>query len=64
VNYVHPFREGNGRSQLQYLKLLAAQAGHSLNLTKIDAAGWLEASREAHRAVTPAWRTSSTMHYA
>ncbi len=28
VNYVHPFREGNGRTQLQYLKLLAEQAGH------------------------------------
>lgn len=50
VNYVHPFREGNGRTQLQYLKLLAAQAGHPLDLTKIDATGWLEASREAHRA--------------
>ena len=23
VNYVHPFREGNGRTQLQYLKQLA-----------------------------------------
>lgn len=50
VNYVHPFREGNGRTQLQYLKQLAERAGHPLDLTKIDAAGWLEASKEAHRA--------------
>lgn len=50
VNYVHPFREGNGRTQLHYLKLLAEQAGHGLDLTKMDAAGWLEGSREAHRA--------------
>lgn len=50
VNYVHPFREGNGRTQLQYLKLLCKQAGHPVDLTKIDAAGWLQASREAHRA--------------
>ena len=50
VNYVHPFREGNGRTQLQYLKLLATQAGHPLDLTKIDATGWLQASREAHLA--------------
>ncbi|CAN7465363.1 Fic/DOC family protein [Neorhizobium sp. LjRoot104] len=50
VNYVHPFREGNGRTQLQYLKQLSEQAGHPLDLTKIDAAGWLEASKEAHRA--------------
>lgn len=50
VNYVHPFREGNGRTQLQYLKLLATQAGHSLDLTKIDATRWLDASKEAHLA--------------
>jgi cell filamentation protein len=50
VNYVHPFREGNGRTQLQYLKQLSERAGHPLDLTKIDAAGWLEASKEAHRA--------------
>lgn len=49
VNYVHPFREGNGRTQLQYLKQLAAQAGHPLDLTKIDPAGWIDASKEAHR---------------
>jgi cell filamentation protein len=30
VNYVHPFREGNGRAQLQYLEQLAAQAGRTL----------------------------------
>lgn len=50
VNYVHPFREGNGRTQLQYLKQLAVQAGHSLDLTKIDPAGWIDASKEAQRA--------------
>jgi len=50
VNYVHPFREGNGRTQLQYLKQLAGQAGHTLDLTKIHAIGWIEASKEAHLA--------------
>lgn len=50
VDCVHPFREGDGRTQLQYLKQLAAQASHSLDLTKIDATGWLDASRQAHRA--------------
>ena len=48
VNYVHPFREGNGRTQLFYLAQLAAQAGHPLNLTRLDAVGWLTASRAAH----------------
>ena len=44
VNRVHPFREGNGRTQLQYLKQLAARAGHAVDLTRIDRAAWLDAS--------------------
>ena len=48
VNYCHPFREGNGRTQLQYLKQLGAQAVHPVNLTKLDQASWIHASREAH----------------
>ena len=44
VNHVHPFREGNGRAQLQYLKQLAARAGHAIDLTRIDRAAWLDAS--------------------
>jgi cell filamentation protein len=48
VNYVHPFREGNGRTQLFYLEQLAAQAGHLLGLTRLDPQGWVVASRAAH----------------
>ncbi len=48
VNYVHPFRDGNGRAQLQYLEQLAEQAGHPIDLTRIDPVGWLEASRLSH----------------
>ena len=44
VNHVHPFREGNGRAQLQYLKQLAARAGHAIDLTRIDRAAWLDSS--------------------
>ena len=44
LNYVHPFRDGNGRTQLQYLKQLAAQAGHSLDLTRLDPGRWIAAS--------------------
>jgi cell filamentation protein len=50
VNYVHPFREGNGRAQLLYLKQLSAAAGHALDLRHIDRDAWLEASRRAHDA--------------
>jgi len=48
VNYVHPFREGNGRVQLLYLKQLAEKAGHRLDLKRIEQSSWMDASREAH----------------
>jgi cell filamentation protein len=50
VNYIHPFREGNGRTQAQYLKQLAMQAGHHLDLRRIDPALWMEASKMSHKA--------------
>jgi len=48
VNYIHPFREGNGRAQAQYLKQLATQPGHRLDLTRLDPAAWIEASKASH----------------
>lgn len=48
VNHVHPFREGNGRTQLQYLKQLAHRAGHRLDLTRLDRDAWMEASRRSN----------------
>jgi cell filamentation protein len=50
VNYVHPFREGNGRTQLFYLEQLADQAGHPLDPTRLDPVLWIAASRAAHNA--------------
>ena len=50
LNYVHPFREGNGRTQLQYLKLLSRRAGHRIDLTRLKPADWQDASRAAHDA--------------
>ena len=48
VNYVHPFREGNGRTQLFYLVQLAAQAGDNIDLRRLDPGRWIAASRAAH----------------
>jgi cell filamentation protein len=50
VNYVHPFREGNGRTQMQYLKQLAARAGHELDLALIKPKAWTEASKASFAA--------------
>jgi cell filamentation protein len=36
VNYLHPFREGNGRAQREFLRLLASEKGLSLNLNPPD----------------------------
>lgn len=49
INYVHPFREGNGRTQLQYPRLLAERAGHPPDLTRLDQEAWMAASRDAYR---------------
>jgi len=49
VNYVHPFREGNGRTQLLYLDLLAIHAGHPIDITRFDRSRWMAASQSAHR---------------
>ncbi len=36
VNYLHPFREGNGRTQREFLRLLALEKGITLNLNPPD----------------------------
>jgi cell filamentation protein len=36
VNYLHPFREGNGRAQREFLRLLASEKGLTLNLNPPD----------------------------
>ena len=36
INYLHPFREGNGRTQREFLRLLAIEKGLILNLNPPD----------------------------
>jgi cell filamentation protein len=43
LNAIHPFREGNGRTQLTFLKLIAATAGHSIEFGRLDAPAMLQA---------------------
>jgi len=43
LNAIHPFREGNGRTQTIFLNLLAAGAGHPLHLERLDPQAFLEA---------------------
>jgi len=43
LNHVHPFREGNGRSQLSFLHLIALRAGHPMRLEDIEREAFLAA---------------------
>ena len=49
INSVHPFREGNGRTQRAFLQQLADEAGYHLDWTKLDADRNIAASQAAHR---------------
>ena len=44
LNAVHPFREGNGRTQLTFLTLLAERAGHPLDLRRLRPVAVLRAT--------------------
>jgi cell filamentation protein len=43
LNAIHPFREGNGRTQLSFLSLIAVDAGHPLRLDRIKQKTFLPA---------------------
>lgn len=47
LNAIHPFREGNGRTQFTFLALLAQHAGHPLNMDRLDADAALDAMIES-----------------
>jgi cell filamentation protein len=36
LNAIHPFRDGNGRSQVAFMALVAATAGHPLRLSRVE----------------------------
>lgn len=44
LNAIHPFREGNGRTQLSFLMLLSERAGHPFDLDLLDPEEFLTAT--------------------
>jgi cell filamentation protein len=42
INYLHPFREGNGRAQREFIRLLALEKGLQLNLNPPNNTGIYE----------------------
>jgi cell filamentation protein len=47
LNAIHPFRDGNGRTQLAFVTLLAFAAGHQVDFERIDPEPFLAAMIES-----------------
>ncbi|MBC7768375.1 MAG: Fic family protein [Phycisphaerales bacterium] len=43
LNALHPFREGNGRAQLAFMRLVSVRAGHALDFAKLRSRAFLTA---------------------
>ena len=52
TNYLHPFREGNGRTQRAFLTQLIRSAGHDLNWSEVDGDLLMIATIQAAQGVT------------
>ena len=49
INAVHPFRDGNGRAQREFIKQLAFRNGYSLDWSRVSGDQMMEASRRSFR---------------
>ena len=52
TNELHPFREGNGRTQRLFLSQLARNAGYSLNFSEVDGDLLMIATIQSAQGVT------------
>lgn len=52
TNYLHPFREGNGRAQRAFLTQLIRNAGYDMNFAEVDTDFLMIATIQAAQGVT------------
>jgi len=52
INVLHPFREGNGRTQREFMGQLARSAGYDIDWSGISQAEMIQASIDAYNATT------------
>jgi len=52
TNELHPFREGNGRTQQLFLSQLVQNAGYTLNFSEVDGNLLMFATIQATQGVT------------
>ena len=57
LNALHPFRDGNGRTQRAFLGQLAVEAGHPIHWAAMDPAENNAASKAAHEGANDAVRS-------
>ncbi len=50
LNAAHPFREGNGRTQREFVRELGLKAGHYIDWRAVTAEEMTEASQQSHRS--------------
>ena len=50
LNAAHPFREGNGRTQREFIRQLGACAGHDVDWRRVTRAQMIAASKESCRS--------------
>lgn len=43
LNVLHPFREGNGRTQREFIRCLALESGHCIDWTRVEVSTMLDA---------------------
>jgi cell filamentation protein len=48
LNSIHPFRDGNGRVQREFIRQLAAEAGYRINWYRVSREQMYQASIESH----------------
>lgn len=49
INHLHPFREGNGRAQREFVRTLAMKNGYELDWSRVDTKTLLDASIKSVR---------------
>jgi cell filamentation protein len=46
LSAIHPFLDGNGRTQRAFLEIFAERAGHEIDLARVEPTAWNQASIE------------------
>lgn len=47
INALHPFREGNGRTQRLFIEILAERAGYEVDFSEVSAEEMIQASADS-----------------